>query len=212
VQPAFVYAPQQAFVEIFPAPITAPVIGTFVPPPPPTPPANNCTNLWDFSGNWNWDFSGYPGISWDGYEPTPLECAVTYFAEVGVNVGTLTYQCSSSGVPLGWVITGYVPYINPAYAGQYIPLTISNGPCVTPVPVTVPNVVGLFYYDAQLAILDAGLRIAQPSWALSKTVLPQYVISQSLVAGSSVAAQSLMTIVVSGFTVLQQPGIPTPVA
>lgn len=164
-----ILVPQQAYVDVFPLPFKRPLIGTFIPPPPPFVP-NNCTNLWDFSGNWDWDFSGYPGWSWDGYEPTPLECAVTYLAEVGVNVGQLTYQCSSLGVPLGWVITGYVPYINPAYAGRYFPLIISNGPCPVPLYTTVPNVIGMFYYDAQLAILDAALRIAQPIWGFASTV------------------------------------------
>lgn len=178
-------------------------------PPPPLP--TTCVNEWSADGRLNWTADGYPGWSADGYEPTPLECAVTYFAEVGVNVGTLTYQCSNDGVPLGWVITGYVPYINVAYAGQYIPLTISNGPCVGSTPLTVPNVVGLFYYDAQLAILDAGFLIGPPIWALSGTVLPQYVISQSIPAGTLVSNQTQILITVSGFPVINQPGIITPV-
>jgi beta-lactam-binding protein with PASTA domain len=185
--------------------------GGGVTPTPPTPPVFTCVNLWSADGNLNWSADGYPGISADGYEPTPLECAVTYFAEVGVNVGQLTYQCSTYGVPVGWVITGYVPYINVSYAGQYIPLTISNGPCVGSTTLTVPNVVGMFYYDAQLALLDAGFLIDQPLWALSTTVKPQYVISQSLAPGTQVTTQTQILITVSGFPVINQPGIVTPV-
>jgi hypothetical protein len=174
-------------------------------PPPPT-----CINLWSADGRLNWSADGYPGWSADGYEPTPLECAVTYFAEVGVNVGQLTYAYSQT-VPLGWVITGYVPFINPVYAGQYIPLVISLGPPPPPTVITVPNVVGLFYYDAQLALLDAGLLIGQPIWALSSTVLPQYVISQSVAPGTQFTQQTQVLITVSGFRVTNQPSIVVPV-
>jgi beta-lactam-binding protein with PASTA domain len=170
-----------------------------------------CTTLWSADGNYNWSADGYPGISADGYEPTPLECAVTALAAVGVNVGQLTYEYSAYGVPAGWVITGYVPYINAAYAGQYIPLVISLGPAPAPKVLTVPNVVGMFYYDAQLALLDAGFLIGQPLWALSGTVLPQYVISQSLPAGRQVTTQTQVLITVAGFPVVNQPGIIVPV-
>jgi hypothetical protein len=53
--------------------------------------------------------------------------------------------------------------------------------------------------------------IAPPNLVLSELVLPQYVISQSLREGTQVAQQTIMTITVSGFTVVQQPNIPVPV-
>ena len=167
-----------------------------------------CVDLWSADGRLNWSADGFPGISADGYEPTPLECAVTYFSEVGVNVGQLTYQYSAYGVPVGWVITGYVPFINPIYAGQYIPLVISEGPAPPSTVLTVPNVVGKFYYDAQLALLQAGFGIDEPIWVLSSTVLPQYVISQSIPAGTTFTKQTIVRITVSGFTAIMQPGVP----
>jgi hypothetical protein len=172
-------------------------------PAPPTA----CVNLWSADGRSAWSADGFPGISADGYEPTPLQCAVTAFAHVGVNVGALTYVYSPYGVPVGWVITGYVPFITALNAGEYIPLTISEGPAPPPTLITVPNVVGKFYYDAQLAILDAGFLIAAPQWVLNSGVLPQYVISQSIPAGQQFTQATQITIVVSAFPVTNQPGI-----
>jgi beta-lactam-binding protein with PASTA domain len=166
----------------------------------------NGTNLWSADGNFAWTADGFPGWSADGYEPTPLQFAVQDLAAFGVNIGVLTYAFSST-VPVGWVITGYVPFLSTAFAGQFIPLTISGGPAPRPTPITVPNVVGLFYVDAQLALLHAGFLIAQPQFVLSSTVLPQYVISQSIPAGTVFTQQTQVTIVVSGFPVTNQPGV-----
>ena len=168
------------------------------------------TNLWSADGNYQVSADGFPGWSADGYEPTTLTVAEVDLAAFGVNVGALTYVYSAT-VPAGYVITGYPPFMSSAFAGQYIPLVISNGPAPAPKIVTVPNVVGLFYYDAQLALLNAGFLIAQPAFALSATVLPQYVISQSIAAGTQFTQQTQVTIVVSGFRVTNQPGISVPV-
>jgi eukaryotic-like serine/threonine-protein kinase len=168
------------------------------------------TYLWSADGNYQIDASGKGGWDASGYEPVDLGYAQAALAKFGVNVGTITYEYSAL-VPVGYVITGFVPYLSSAYAGEYINLVVSNGPAPPTELATVPNVVGMFYYDAQLTILDVGLQIAPPIPALSTTVLPQYVISQSIPAGTQVAEQTQVTIVVSGFTVLQQPGIPTPV-
>jgi beta-lactam-binding protein with PASTA domain len=168
------------------------------------------TNEWSTDGNYQWSTDGFTGWSTDGYEPTSLEVATADLAGFGVNVGALTYVYNSL-VPIGFVITGYIPYLSSAFAGQYIPLVISQGPAPPPVELTVPNVVGKFYYDAQLALLDAGFLTAQPTFALSNTVLPQYVISQSIAAGTQFTQQTQVTIVVSGFSVTNQPGVVVPV-
>jgi hypothetical protein len=189
--------------------------GVPTPLPPPTPPppiiASN-PYLWTADGYNGWSADGFTGWSADGYEPVPLALATAALALYGVNVGVLTYAYSNL-VPVGYVITGFVPYLNTSYAGQYIPLVISNGifPVPPGPPARVPNVVGMYYFDAQLAILDAGLLIAPPIPVISSTVLPQYVVSQSLPGGTEVPQQTQITITVSGFTVLQQPGIPTAV-
>src|SRR5271157_3161776 len=168
------------------------------------------TNQWSMDGNYAWSMDGFTGFSWDGYEPTSLADATADLAAFGVNVGAITYVVDPL-VPVGYVITGYIPFFSSAYAGQYIPLQVSGGPPISPGLLYVPDVVGEYYYDAQLDILDAGLRIAPPTWALSSTVLPQYVISQSLSAGSFVPQQTQMSIVVAGFPVTNQPSSIVPV-
>ena len=167
------------------------------------------TNLWSADGNYNVTADGYPGWSADGYEPTTLAVAQADLAAFGVNVGVITYAYSAT-VPVGYVITGYVPFLSSAYEGQAIPLVLSNGPSPTPRQAIVPNVVGLYYYDAQLAILNASLLTAPPVWVLAAAD-PGYVTAQSLAAGATVNQQTQMTITVSGFPVVNQPGIVVPV-
>jgi beta-lactam-binding protein with PASTA domain len=170
----------------------------------------NTNPEWTADGFNQWTADGFYGWTADGYEPTTLAAAVTAFAAVSVNVGQLTYVYDPL-VPEGFVITGYVPLLLSAVPGSYVPLVISLGPAPTPKVVTVPNVIGRFYYDAQLVLLQAGFLIASPTWVLSSTVLPQYVISQSIAAGTQFTQQTQVTITVSGFTVINQPSIPTPV-
>jgi beta-lactam-binding protein with PASTA domain len=169
----------------------------------------NTNPFWSADGFNQWTADGFYGWTADGYEPTTLQAAVTALALVGVNVGVITYV-NDPLVPSGYVITGW-PALLSAPPGSYVPLTVSDGPAPTPQILTVPNVVGKFYSDAQAQILQAGFFIAYPTFQLSATVLPQYVISQSLPAGTQFTQQTQVTIVVSGFSVLQQPGIPTPV-
>jgi beta-lactam-binding protein with PASTA domain len=169
----------------------------------------NTNPFWTADGFNQWSADGFYGWSADGYQPTTLQAAVAGLAAVGVNVGVLTYV-SDPIIPTGYVITGWAALLS-ATPGSFVPLTVSQGPAVLPPTALVPNVVGRFYYDAQLALGQARLLCPQPTFALSATVLPQYVISQSIPAGSLVAEQTQVTIVVAGFSVLQQPGIPTPV-
>jgi len=135
--------------------------------------------------------------------------AVSELAAFGVNAGVLSYSFDSSSP--GTVLTNITPFLSTNFSGQYIPLTLSQGPAAPVTKALVPNVVGMLYSDAQLALGQARLLIASPVWMLSNTVKSQYVISQSISAGSTVPEQTQVTIVVSGFSVLQQPGVPTPV-
>ena len=168
------------------------------------------TNIWDASGNYAWSMDGFTGFTWDGYEPTTLAVATADLAASHDNVGAITYV-NDPLVPVGYVITGYVPFLSSAYAGQYIPLKVSGGPPAPGRIYTVPNVVGEYYYDAQLNILDAGFWIAPPVFVLSATVIPGYVISQSVPAGTRTPNLEQITITVAGFPVTNQPGIIVPV-
>lgn len=164
----------------------------------------NTNPAWSADGFNQWSADGFYGWTADGYQPTTLDVVVTAFASVGANVGPLTYVYDPV-VPAGFVITGWAPLLASALPGSYTPLLISQGPAPAVVLATVPNVVGKFYYDAQLALLQARLLIASPVFVLSSTVLPQYVISQSIAPGSQVAEQTQVTITVSGFKVIMQP-------
>ena len=167
------------------------------------------TNLWSADGNYQWSADGFTGWTADGYEPTDLQTATADLATFGVNVGPLTYQYDPL-VPLGYVITGYVPFMSVAYAGKYIPLVISNGPAPGSITLTVPDVTGLFYYDAQLKLLQAGLCIGQPVWQLATHVGNEYVISQSIPGGTVVPNQTQVDIVVANYAIVDSMGVTVP--
>jgi beta-lactam-binding protein with PASTA domain len=169
----------------------------------------NTNPAWSADGFNQWSADGFYGWTADGYEPTLLQAAVTALAAVGVNVGVITYV-NDPLVPIGYVITGW-PGLLSSTPGSFVPLTVSQGPAAPVTLATVPNVVGKFYYDAQLALGQARLLIAPPIFVLSATITPQYVISQSIAAGSVVAEQSQVVITVSGFPVINQPNITVPV-
>jgi beta-lactam-binding protein with PASTA domain len=167
------------------------------------------TNLWSADGNYDWSADGFTGWSADGYEPTNLAVAISDLASVFINVGTITLAYDPL-VPLGYVITGYPAALSEPPLGRVLNLVLSNGPAPHVTQSVVPDVVGQYYYDAQLAILAAGMLIAPPVWSLSE-VSPGYVIAQSLAAGTLVNPQTQMTITVSGFPVINQPGVVVPV-
>jgi beta-lactam-binding protein with PASTA domain len=169
----------------------------------------NTNPAWSADGFNGWTADGFYGWTADGYQPTTLQAAVIALALAGVNVGVITYVFDPV-VPSGYVITGWPQFLT-ATPGSYVPLTVSEGPAPPVTLATVPNVVGLFYSDAQLALGQARLLIAPPVFVLSATVPPQYVISQSIAAGSLVAEQSQVVITVSGFPVINQPNVTVPV-
>ena len=167
--------------------------------------------FWSADGAFDWSADGYPGWSADGYEPTPLEAARTFLAAYGLNVGVITYAYSDYGVPVGWVMTGYPPLLGTLPVGTYVNLVVSEGPTPPATVLVVPNVVGLYYYDAQLALLQAGFLIAPPVFVNAPGVVPGIVTTQSLAAGVAVTVQTQITITASGFLVPMQGGTIQPV-
>lgn len=127
---------------------------------------------------------------------TPLANVVTQLAAFGVNAGVLTYTYDPVA-PVGNVISNFTPFLDWRYFGQYVPLTVSEGPVPVTTVATVPNVVNKYYYDAQLAILDARLLIAPPKYVLAPQVVPGIVLTQSLAAGAIEREQTQMTITVA---------------
>jgi hypothetical protein len=176
----------------------------------PIPPIGTHPTTWSADGNFIWSADGFMSWTADGYEAFPEGAFAITLANAGYNVGTITYVYSQTD-PLGTVMSTTPQPYTLAPPGSYINLVVSNGPIPAGTIVTVPNVVGLYYYDAQLALLSVGLYIAQPVFVLSSTVLPTYVISQSIAPGTQINAYTQVTITVSGFTVTNQGGSPLPV-
>jgi beta-lactam-binding protein with PASTA domain len=109
----------------------------------------------------------------------------------GLAVGT-TSTASSATVPSGSVISeNPVAGTSVGYASS-VNLTISTGP-----PVSVPNVVGLTQAAAMSALTGAGLIVGTVSTASSGTVPSGSVISESPLAGTSVATGSAVSLTVS---------------
>ncbi|MFI4911535.1 MAG: PASTA domain-containing protein [Sedimentisphaeraceae bacterium JB056] len=112
--------------------------------------------------------------------------------DAGLVLGTVG-EVYSDTIDAGLVINQ-----NPA-AGELLPeaalvaLTISKGP----EPVIVPNLSSLIQNDAQTAIIAAGLSVGSITEQYSSTVAAGLVISQSPLAGESVAPGSAVDFVVS---------------
>jgi beta-lactam-binding protein with PASTA domain len=80
---------------------------------------------------------------------------------------------------------------------QWNAVSIELTPGAAPVPVAVPNVVGLTQAAAQTAIAGAGLTVGAITTANSASVPAGQVISQSPASGVSVAPGSAVALVVS---------------
>ena len=142
---------------------------------------------------------------------------VQYYSTVPSILGLTAAQITSLLTPLSLIGrqtgTGYSAYPAgqaffqapsagaQAPHGSYVSYTLSLGPN-PPVITDAPNVVGQYYYDAQLAILDASFLIQPPTFVVSSTVLPGYVISQSVAPGTPNAGQTPISITVSAFRVI----------
>jgi hypothetical protein len=118
--------------------------------------------------------------------------ATTAITGAGLLVGTVT-TASSSTVPSGDVISESPVAGTEVAAGSAVNWVVSTGPA----PVNVPNVAGDTQAAATTAITGAGLVVGVVTQAASTTVAAGDVISESPVAGTSVAAGSAVNLVVS---------------
>jgi beta-lactam-binding protein with PASTA domain len=118
--------------------------------------------------------------------------ATTAITSAGLTVGTVTTQ-SSATVALGLVVSENPVAGTSVSAKSAVNLVISSGPAAVP----VPNVVGLTQAAATNAITSAGLTLGTVTLQSSATVAAGLVISESPVAGTSVAANSAVNLVVS---------------
>ncbi|HOK90235.1 MAG TPA: PASTA domain-containing protein, partial [Candidatus Hydrogenedentes bacterium] len=111
---------------------------------------------------------------------------------VGLVVGTVTTACSDT-ISAGAVISQNPAAGSSVLSGTAVDLVVSTGPC----PVTVPDVVGLAQAAAESAITSAGLVVGTVTTACDDVVPAGAVISQSPVAGASVAPATAVDLVVS---------------
>jgi uncharacterized repeat protein (TIGR03803 family) len=118
--------------------------------------------------------------------------ATTSITSVGLVVGTVSTAASGT-VPSGDVISESPVAGTVVNLATAVNLVISTGAVL----VSVPNVVGLTQAAATTAITSAGLVVGTVTEVSSSTVLPGKVISESPVAGTSVATGSAVNLVVS---------------
>jgi uncharacterized repeat protein (TIGR03806 family) len=119
--------------------------------------------------------------------------ATSAITGAGLNVGTVTTNSSAT------VAAGNVISQNPAAGAIVAPastvdIVVSSGPAAQ---VTVPNVVGQTQAAASTAITNAGLRVGTVTNAASTTVPSGNVISQTPTSGATVAANSVVNLMVS---------------
>ena len=120
--------------------------------------------------------------------------AQSSLTSAGLTLGAVT-TANSSTVPSGQVISQTPASGSSAAPGSAVALVVSLGPA--PIPVSVPNVVGLTQAAAQSAITGVGLTVGAITSANSATVPAGQVISQTPASGSSVAAGSAVSLVMS---------------
>ena len=122
--------------------------------------------------------------------------ANTQAALAGLTVSTATYATSST-IAAGLVISQSLTAGSTQAQGATITLTVSLGAATVPATTTVPNVVGLSRATA-LTTLNAAQLIPSPLvYSASNTVALETVISQSLTAGTVVAAWTNFTLTIS---------------
>jgi beta-lactam-binding protein with PASTA domain len=164
--------------------------------------------LWTADGYPGWTADGYPGWSADGYfNPlTPgyvpnvvgMQSYQAYVAvnQVGILVNTFVYANSNS-VPAGYVISQSLAAFTTVPTGTVIVLTVSLGPATSVATVTVPNVTGLYVWNAIKTLVNLGLIVEPIIYAASVPVSAETVISQSLTAGTVVLQWSPIQLIVS---------------
>ena len=122
----------------------------------------------------------------------PQAAATTAITAVGLTVGTVTQQ-SSTTVASGNVISQNPAAGGTAPSGSAVNLVVSSGPP----QILVPNVVGVPQAAATTAITAVGLTVGTVTQASSGTVPVGSVISQNPTAGTSVSAGTAVNLVVS---------------
>lgn len=114
----------------------------------------------------------------------------------GLIVNTFTYSTSGT-VAAGNVISQSLAAGTIVPRGTLIALTVSLGAAPVAATTTVPNVTGLYLWDAVRLLTQAQLIVEPWLYAESATVAQEYVISQSVASGTTVPTWAPITLIVS---------------
>ena len=136
--------------------------------------------------------SGPPQVAVPNVVGLTEAAATTAITGANLTVGKITIA-SSPTVPAGSVISQIPTAGTQVATGSAVTLVVSTGPP----QVAVPDVVGLTEAAATTAIANANLTVGAVTTASSTTVPTGSVISQSPIAGTQVATESTVALVVS---------------
>ncbi|OLE78563.1 MAG: hypothetical protein AUF76_18925 [Acidobacteria bacterium 13_1_20CM_2_65_9] len=136
--------------------------------------------------------SGLPQVAVPNVVGATQAAATTAITAATLTVGAVT-TASSTTVPAGSVISQTPIAGTQVATGSAVALVVSSG-----LPqVAVPNVIGVTQAAATTAITGANLTVGAITTASSTTVPAGLVISQTPIAGTQVAAESAVALVVS---------------
>ena len=148
---------------------------------------------------WETSADSYPWLSWEtdiylipGLVGKTQVDAEFEILDLGYSVGTVTQQYSDT-IPAGQVISQYPPAGAVTVPNAPISLLVSSGLADVP----VPYVVGMQQSQAEVMIVYSKLVVGTVTLQASATIPAGSVISQSPSAGTQVAQQSPVDIVVS---------------
>ncbi len=149
----------------------------------------------EFSG-WNIDdisISGNPiNVIVPNVVNQTLPEAINTITSAGLTQGQTSLACSNT-VPEGSVISQFPKAGSLVPAGSQVNLTVSSGYC----PVTVPDVLGLNYTEAESQITLVGLTIGNIEYSCDETITENAVISQDPYAGTEIIYGSPVNLVIS---------------
>jgi beta-lactam-binding protein with PASTA domain len=151
------------------------------------------------SGTFNWTESGSfrtvaVPVTVPNFVGGTEAAAAAAITNAGLWIGGITHQ-NSDTVPAGYVISQTPAANATATNGGSVSLSISIGPVLSG---SVPNVIGLTQTAASAAITAAGLLVGTVGTQQSPSIASGNVISETPVAGSSVASGSNVNLVISG--------------
>ncbi|MCX5758253.1 MAG: PASTA domain-containing protein, partial [Candidatus Hydrogenedentes bacterium] len=136
--------------------------------------------------------TGPPRVTVPNLVKQTQSAAQTAITHAGLTLGTVTPQASTT-VPAGQVISQTPAAGTQVASGSVVDLVVST----SPLPVTVPNLVGQTQSAAQTALTNADLTLGVVSQQASAAVPAGQIVSQTPAAGTQVVSGSAVDLIVS---------------